>query len=194
MKYQIINLDINDFRAKVEELGAIKVHDKVPYKYTYFYNDNKTIKITLEKDIVKLSARECNDIFDFATNIDNLENLYNGIIAFYENLLPSARKVNVEKKREKWVYDDIYIHIDELPGLPQYVEICAEDEQELKEFMTELGYEKGYELTYFRDNPFKYYTYLHKIPITKIKSHSLEFKTIDKLLSEVSSQTSNKET
>lgn len=193
MKYQIIDLDIGDFRSKVEELGAIKVHDKTIYKYTYFYNDNKTIKINLESDLVKLSAREYDDTFDFATNMNNLKNLYNGIIAFYENLLPEAKKVNVEKKREKWIYDEIYIYIDELPGLPQYIEICVETEQKLKDFMTELGYEKGYELTYFKNNPFKYYTYLHKIPTTKIKFHSLEFKTIDKLLPQMTSETVNKE-
>lgn len=183
MKFQIINLNVEQFKEKLEELGASKVHDTYLYTYTYLYTDEDTmIKITKEKDIVKLSARDTSHELNFMSNIGDLDKLYTSIIGFYTALLPDAKKIVVEKKREKWEYDDILIYIDELPGLPQYIEIDIDTEEELVNFLKELEYSSGEEVLMFKDNPFKYYTHKHEIPLEKIKESSLTFDNIEEIL------------
>jgi len=191
-EFQFIDIDISDFKNKLEEVGAESIHDEITYKSSYFYmneccdtsvsaNENSFIRVRLEGNIVTLTMKKIGEGFademEYFSNVKS-DILYNETVAFYS--MSYKNKVVTEKKSEKWKYDDIIINIDTWPGLPSYIEVEGPATKDIFEFMKELGYTGEYK--YFKHGAFDYYVHKYGIKREILRKSSLTFDTIDEFL------------
>lgn len=189
IELQFIDIDVDTFRDRLEEVGATSIHGPLVYKSSYLYiergkdNYSKFIRIRIEGTVLTVTIKETGEGFakelEYAS--DNID-MYDETVSFFTSLVPDVPVVTVEKRSEKWKYDDIMINIDQWPGLPKYIEVEGPGEEDLFEFMRDLGYENGTKLKYFKHGAFDYYVHLYGVPRDVLRSTSLTFDTIDTFL------------
>jgi len=144
---KFLEVDINKLRKKIKENGGKRIHKMVMYK-RYVFNllnkekgyirtrdENGRITITLKKYIKDSKfPMEYEILLDKKSTIDDAKDL----------LLAQGYKIKAyhETLREKWSIDGCpEIAIDTLPGIPTYVELDCNNENDIKKVSKLLGFD-----------------------------------------------------
>lgn len=143
----ILDINKNEFRDKLERLGATKVTDELLQKrYVYDFspkNPNKWIRLRTNGEKTTLTIKEIHDnskmnakeievnVSDFETTNLLLEELGYNHRNYQENL------------RQVFVLDGVEISIDSWPHIPPYAELEGKDLESINEVLQKLGVDKN---------------------------------------------------
>ena len=132
-EYRFYNYDKNHILSKLKEINAEKVHDYTLYKFVVFDSKykNKYIRLRKEKDNIYLTIKIHDNKFPIEKEI--IVSNYNETIDMMV-LLGFPIKYHFEKIREKYIYNNCEIVFDMYPGLPEYMEIEADNIDNLNNF------------------------------------------------------------
>lgn len=147
VKFMAIERD--DIQEKLKSIGADKKHDNIMMRrlvYENPLNKNSYLRVRDEWHKITLTLKEV-----IATNhIEGVKEIEVEISDF-DSMKMIVSKLGMEMKsyqetyRETRYKDGVQITIDERPGLKPFIEIEAENEEKVKEFVKILwfDYEKG---------------------------------------------------
>lgn len=132
-----IDLNINEIREKLKNLGATLVHLEKMMKRIVFhppaYIPGGWMRVRDEGDKITLTLKIVGE-----DKIENQKEIELVIDSFDEGVrlletIGAKRKAYQETKREKWQYQDCEVTIDTWPGLEPFIEIeSAESEDTVK--------------------------------------------------------------
>lgn len=143
---KFLNVDIKNFRKKLNFLNAGLIHPEVFMKRkTFDFPDGKLrkiggwVRVRDESERITLSYKQLNDRTLHGTKEVNVK--VNDFEKTCEFLLDIGlvQKSYQETKREKWVLDGNEITIDTWPWIPSFIEIESKNEKSLKKIVKKLG-------------------------------------------------------
>ena len=146
---KFLNVDLDDIRAKLTELGAkCEVPIRLVRRTVFDYPDRRLqkdgawIRVREELDgsvemmLKKVASNELGQTFEQPVKVDDYEAAKRFLISIGLDI-----KAEEESKRELWHLDDIEIMLDEWPWVNPYVEIEASSEAEVKDLASKLGFD-----------------------------------------------------
>lgn len=141
---QFLDIDKDEIRAKLKNIGAKLEKPEVLMKRVVFYTGKHSFaRVRDEGDKVVMTYKNVNDdnsiLGTKEVNID--VNDYGNAILFLKGcgLKIKARQ---ETKREIWKYGDVEICIDTWPWIPTFIEIEGPTEELVWNTASKLGFEK----------------------------------------------------
>lgn len=153
-----LDIDKNEYRAKLKKAGAKLIHPEVLMRRTVFdtgsgsflrvRDEGQKIVMTY-KNIEKLSLEGVNEV--------NVEvNSYEDTVIL---LTAAGLKVKALQAtlREKWVLDDVEVTIDTWPALPPYTEIEGPSAKKVNDVAGKLGFSMDDALYGSVDEIYHYY-------------------------------------
>lgn len=140
------NVDKEEIRKKLSDLGAELVKKEVLMRRSVFYLPNKKsldsewLRVRDEGDKITLSLKgleggKIEGQKEICLVVDNQENAEN-----FLECLGCEKKAYQETKREIWHLDNVEICIDEWPFLEPFVEIEGDSEGDVKKVSEKLGF------------------------------------------------------
>lgn len=136
-----LDIDKNEYRAKLKKAGAKMIHPEVLMRRTVFdagpgsflrvRDEGQKIVMTY-KNIEKLSLDGVNEV---NVEVDSYENTITLLTA--AGLKVKALQATL---REKWVLGDVEITLDTWPALPPYTEIEGPSAKKVKDIAGKLGF------------------------------------------------------
>ena len=141
------NIDKDELRAKLKELGASLVKENFMMKRMTFNlpsnEKNKWLRVRDEGDKITMSFK-C--LSDGGETIEGQKEVCLTIddFSFAEKFLENVgciKKAYQENYRETWELNGVEIAIDELPFLEPFVEIEGKNEEEVKTVAEKLGFD-----------------------------------------------------
>lgn len=153
---EVVFLDVNkeELENKLTALGAKKMKD-IFYRHSSFDypdyrldNDNSWIRLRDEEDKVILAYKKRLGVTsqDGSTNDEGMEEI-EIVVDSYEEAKLFLKKIGMiekheaEKKRTRWVKDNLTFDIDTWPGIPTFLEIETDSWEEIDRAITLLGLE-----------------------------------------------------
>lgn len=141
-----LNIDKDEIRQKLKDVGAILVRSEYLQKRINFYLpgekdlSDKFVRVRDEGDQIILSLK----IFD-GDKIENQKEICIKIDDFdqtveFLKLIGCKPKAYQETKRELWKIDNVEITIDEWPFLEPYIEVEGMGEDEVKKVSEKIGF------------------------------------------------------
>lgn len=145
VKFYLENLE--DFRKKLQKVGAVSVSDEKLYKRIAFHLPkglslgNGWGRIRDEGDKITLSikveeGKGIHDQKEICLEVDSLDKALE-----FMTILGFKKKSYQETKREKWKLSDVDITIDTWPFLQTFVEIEAKSVEDIESACKVLGFE-----------------------------------------------------
>lgn len=144
---KFLNIDVENFRKKLNELGAEQEHTEILMKRKTYDDAFKSlakvkgwVRVRDEGKKVTLSYKQSIDRTLHGTKeinvvVDDFDNTCN----FLETV-GFKQKSYQETKREKWILNGVEITIDTWPWIPSFVELEASNEDDLKKVVEDLGF------------------------------------------------------
>lgn len=141
------DVDHNEIRGKLENLGAVKVKDETFFKRVTLNLPSREkdswIRVRDEGDKVTASLKsisgegiECQkEIYLEVSNFDSA-------VLMFEKI-GCVKKSYQENKREVWKIDGVEIMLDEWPYLEPFVEVEGKSEEDVKRVCEMLGFDYG---------------------------------------------------
>lgn len=136
-----LDIDKNEYRAKLKKAGAKLIHSEVLMRRTVFdtglgsflrvRDEGQKIVMTY-KNIERLSLDGVNEV---NVEVDSYENTITLLTA--AGLKVKALQATL---REKWVLDDVEVTIDTWPALPPYTEIEGPSAKKVNDAAEKLGF------------------------------------------------------
>lgn len=136
-----LDIDKNEYRAKLKKAGAKMIHPEVLMRRTVFdtgpgsflrvRDEGQKIVMTY-KNIKRLSLDGINEV---NVEVDSYENTITLLTA--AGLKVKALQATL---REKWVLGDVEITLDTWPALPPYTEIEGPSAKKVKDIAGKLGF------------------------------------------------------
>ncbi len=136
-----LDIDKNEYRAKLKKAGAKMIHPEVLMRRTVFdtgpgsflrvRDEGQKIVMTY-KNIKRLSLDGINEV---NVEVDSYENTITLLTA--AGLKVKALQATL---REKWVLDGVEVTIDTWPGLPPYTEIEGPSAKKVNNVAGKLGF------------------------------------------------------
>ena len=140
---KILDIDINNIKAKLDNLWAKYIWENLQKRYVYDFNpinNNKWIRLRQVWEKVELTIKEITD--DSITWTKELE-VNVGDFELTNNILKELwyiPKAYQENKRISYMLDWVNIEIDFWPLIPPYLEIEWKDEIEVEKMVNKLWY------------------------------------------------------
>ena len=143
---KFLNIDHDEIRAKLKDLGAKCVHSvRLMRRRNFDFPDGRLEKIAGwvrlrdEGDRLTMSYKQLNDrtlhgTKEVSLTVDNLEQAEAFLRAL--GLVESSYQ---ETKRESWQLDGVSIELDEWPWIPTFIEIEADNEVLLRSVAEKLS-------------------------------------------------------
>lgn len=141
------NVDHDEIRRRLEELGAIRVKDETFFKRVTLSLPSREsgswVRVRDEGDRVTMSLKSirgegiecqkeiCLEVSDFDSAVSMLEGV------------GCVKKSYQENKREVWEFDGVEIMLDEWPHLEPFVEVEGKSEEGVKRVCEMLGFGYG---------------------------------------------------
>jgi adenylate cyclase, class 2 len=146
IELKFLNIDIEKTRDDLRKIGAQQVFGSTLFKETYYELPGvenpkcSTIRIRVEGDKIFLNAKSRFKESAFRS-VDEYEIPLNDFETGHAFLEVCGFEVvrRREKIREEWVKGDVVVEIDQYPRMAPYMEIEAESEEGLSDFMKLLG-------------------------------------------------------
>ena len=182
---KFLDININEIRKKLKFYNAKKIHKIMLYKRYVFdllNNQNGYIRIRNENNKTTITIKTYSEDSKYANEqeiivLSNLEETKEFLLAQGYKL-----KHYHETLREKWSLGDCHeIAIDNIPGIPTYIELECKNEKAIKKCakLLDLDFNKAEYEAYYKQY-IDYYG-MKKEDITKIIP-KLTFKNIDQEL------------
>ena len=142
---QFLDIDKDDIRSKLKEIGANLEKPEVLMRRVVFYTgEHSFARVRDEGDKIVMTYKNVSDDHSIlGTKEVNIEvNDYDDAILFLRGcgLKTKARQ---ETKREIWKFGEVEICIDTWPWLPTFIEIEGPSEELAWETADKLGFEKN---------------------------------------------------
>ncbi len=142
---QFLDIDKDEVRAKLKEIGAELVKPEIMMKRTIFDTGKHSFARVRDEGgkIVMTYKYVSDDHSILGTKEINLE------VSDYDDavlMLSSCglrTKAHQETKREIWTYDGVEICIDTWPWIPTFIEIEGPSEESVWETAAKLGFKKS---------------------------------------------------
>jgi len=141
------NVDKNEIRAKLKEVGATLVHEEYLQRRIPFYipgkeEDNRIwARVREEYDKTTMSVKQISGdrIEDQKETEITINSFEDGVELLKEiGCIPRSYQ---ENKRERWELDGVEVVIDEWPFLEPLVEVEGESEEVVKAVSLKLGFD-----------------------------------------------------
>lgn len=141
-----LEIDHDEFRGKLKKLGAVQTRARTEMvRATFDAKDGSLkkkrgwVRVRDEGDKVTMSYKQVDN-----TGVDGTKEVSVVVDDFWRAVdfverLGMVRKSLQETRRESWELDGVEIDLDEWPWLPTFVELEAENEEELKRVAEKLG-------------------------------------------------------
>lgn len=141
---QFLDINKNEIRTRLKEIGAILEKPEILMKRVVFYTgEHSFARVRDEGDKIVMTYKNISDDNSIlGTKEVNIEvNDYDDAILFLRGcgLKIKARQ---ETKREIWRVDDVEICIDTWPWIPTFVEIEGPSEESVWNTAEKLGFSK----------------------------------------------------
>lgn len=141
---RILEIDTKEVIQKLQKMGATKIQDSVQKRYVYDFNPAQKGKWIRLRSNGKKSTLTIKEIVN--SNIDGTKELEVEVSDFEEtnmilNKLGYKHRNYQENHRIQYMFGDIEIDIDSWPLIPTYLEIEANSEEEVLNFVNKLGME-----------------------------------------------------
>jgi len=164
---KIVNPDINEFKKMLQRLDAKKVHPKYRMKRHVFHHPDKNVDgfIRLRRESETKNTLTCK-IFNTPSKYPleyevELKDSYEKALEFLQKSGLHLKSYQ-ETEREKWSHPLAKeIVFDTWPGIPEFIEIDCENEENLKKLMQQLDVKK-HNIRY--DGVDSIYEELYKVP------------------------------
>jgi adenylate cyclase class 2 len=141
---QFLDINKNEVRAKLEEIGATLVKPEVKMKRVVFYTgEHSFARVRDEGGKIVMTYKDVSDDHSIlGTKEVNIEvNNYDDAILFLKGC-GLKTKAHQETKREIWNYNNVEICIDTWPWIPTFIEIEGPTEESVWETAEKLGFNK----------------------------------------------------
>lgn len=153
-----INIDKDQLRAKLKELGAKLLQPETLMRRTIFdIDEHSFVRVRDEGNRITMSYKHLDTLSlsgmkEICLDVNN----YNDAINFVKacGLKPKALQ---ETLREEWELDGVELDIDTWPWLPSYVEIEGPSETAVKSVANKLGFDMADALYGSVDEVYKIY-------------------------------------
>jgi len=153
IEVKFLDIDVPAVEARLAELGAEKVFDRVYRRNIYDYPDkrlnaqNAWIRVRDEGDQITMGFKQrtgvtSNDASSNDGGMDEVEIVvsdYDKASLFLEKI-GMALKFYEENRRIRWVKDDIEFDIDYWPEIPPFIEIEAPSWEKIDQAIAWLGF------------------------------------------------------
>ena len=143
---QFIDINKDEVRAKLKELGAVCVKPEVLMRRTVFYTGEHSFARVRDEGAGKIVMTYKN-VSDEHSILGTKE--VNLVIDNYEDGILFLKGVGLKAKAEQETYREIWnlgntgICIDTWPWIPSFIEIEAPTEQEVWDMANRLGFDKS---------------------------------------------------
>jgi adenylate cyclase class 2 len=142
---QFLDINKDEIRAKLKEIGAALVKPEVLMRRIVFYTGEHSFARVRDEGagkIVMTYKNVSNDKSIMGTKEVNvvIDNYENGIL--FMKGCGLREKAEQESYRETWTFGDAEICIDTWPWIPTFIEIEAPTEPEVWDVAEKLGYTK----------------------------------------------------
>ena len=143
----ILNIDLEEFKSKLESLGAENKGELLQRRYVYDYNPvdkKKWIRLRTNGKKTTLTLKEITD----KTKIGGTQELeievsdFDSTNAILEKLGYVHRNYQ-ENKRHSYILNGVSIEIDSWPLIPTYVEVEGSSESEVLKTLEILGFNES---------------------------------------------------
>ncbi len=140
---RILNIDPEQFKIKLAEIGASKIMDRLQRRYVYDLDPqdkNRWIRLRDDGQKVTLTVKEIH-----SDDIDGTEETEIVVDDFDQtdlmlNKLGYQHRAYQENKRSSYEYEGVEIEIDSWPKIPPYVEFEADSIDKIQNVVEKLGY------------------------------------------------------
>ena len=142
---QFLDIDKDDIRSKLKEIGANLEKPEVLMRRVVFYTgEHSFARVRDEGDKIVMTYKNVSDDHSIlGTKEVNIEvNDYDDAILFLRSC-GLKTKAHQETKREIWKFGEVEICIDTWPWLPTFIEIEGPSEESVWETADKLGFEKN---------------------------------------------------
>ena len=139
---RLLNVDVEDFIAKLEKVNAKFIGDWLQIRHCYDFkpvDENRWIRLRTNGKESTITIKEVG-----SAKIDGTKELEFPVPSFemgdeFLNKLGFFARTKQENRRIQYILDGVEIDIDFWPHLPTYVEFEAESEQAIKDVCFKLG-------------------------------------------------------
>ena len=149
---KFLNIDKEEIRSKLSAAGFTCTMPETLYKRQVFdvpgfSSKEKWGRVRLEKDVINLSIKHTIDASRVDGTLEREINIPLGQnpVQQFEDAIRFMLECGLqpaglhENKREIWQKDQVEVVIDTWPGVPPYIEIEAESEEQVRKACGELG-------------------------------------------------------
>lgn len=146
---KFLNVNIDDIRAKLEANGAVCEQPMVDMKRAIIdYQDRRLeteqdafIRVRDEGKVVTVSFKKFESLEfggarEYTNTVEDFDTMVNIFTAAGLNV-----KSYQESRRETWKVGEVEVVIDEWPWLNPYIEIEGQNQDEIKELASKLGFD-----------------------------------------------------
>lgn len=141
---KILNIDVNEIKAKLESLGAKFLKEKFQKRYTYDFTPRKEgswIRLRTDGHKTTLTIKEIhNDQIDGTKELEIIVDDFEKTNLILEKL-GYSHKAYQENKRISYVLDGVEIEIDFWPKIPTYLEVEGKSVEDVERVVKLLGFE-----------------------------------------------------
>ena len=141
IEVKILDIDVSTIFSVLEKSGAKKVRERLMKRYVYDIPGKPFSWIRLRSDeqkttlAVKKAIDKTGKTYEIETEVSDFEGMK--LVLQHLGYEPRAYQENA---RISYRLDSVEIELDFWPGIPPYLEIEAQSEQEIKETVAKLGF------------------------------------------------------
>ena len=142
---RVLEIDVDDVKKKLNELGAKLVFDVLQKRYVYDFNpvlSNKWIRLRTNGKETTLTIKDVSeDKVDGTKELEIVVDDFDTTNEILGELGYKPRGVQ-ENKRIRYDLNGVEVDIDTWPGIPTYLEIEGKSEKEVFDTLESLGFSK----------------------------------------------------
>ena len=153
IEVKFLNIDVPALEAKLTELGATRVFDRMYRRNVYDYPDlslnakNSWVRVRDEGDQITMGFKQRTGVTssDTSTNDGGMDEV-EFVISDYDKASLFLEKIGMtlkfyeENRRIRWIKDDVEFDIDYWPEIPPFVEIEAPSWEKIDQTIALLGF------------------------------------------------------
>lgn len=153
IEVKVLNIDKSEVIKKLETLGAKQIKKEFQANYMFdfengFFDDKggyvrirKAIDCLTKKEKIILTSKELvsKDKFKISKEIEFKADDFDSAKSFFESLGLKQFRLD-EKFRESFQFDEGLVEIDTWAGVPTYLEVEADTEENVELILNKIGY------------------------------------------------------
>ncbi|MFT4250019.1 MAG: class IV adenylate cyclase [Candidatus Woesearchaeota archaeon] len=140
---KILEVDVEEIKKRLEELGAVFVGEKFQKRYVYHFvskQENKWVRLRTDGEITTLAVKEVSE--NTISGTQEAEIVVNDFAQAHKLILALGfRQIAYqENKRVSYELEGVDVEIDTWPRIPTYIEVEGPSEEEVVRVVEKLGF------------------------------------------------------